>query len=299
METLVPNYYYKFKCIADKCKHNCCIGWEIDIDDETMELYNMLDDEFGEKIRQNIKGEIPHFILQENDRCPFLNKNGLCDIIAKYGEDAICDICYLHPRFKNFYSSFEEMGLGLCCEEAVRIILSNEEPFCIGEYDKVTEKEKEFLNKRNVIFSVLQNRNKNIKERFEELAEKFGFEFDFSVKELCELYLSLERLDENWTSQINSLADFEFNGEIFENVKFQIFFEQLSVYLVFRHFNMDTECSKIMRFVCGSCYFVGALCMCKNTNMDCEECFDLIRLFSSETEYSETNTQILVDYFGE
>ena len=34
----VPNYYDKFKCIADRCKHSCCIGWEIDIDDDTMEL---------------------------------------------------------------------------------------------------------------------------------------------------------------------------------------------------------------------------------------------------------------------
>ena len=30
-----PNYYYEFKCIASDCRHNCCIGWKIDIDDET------------------------------------------------------------------------------------------------------------------------------------------------------------------------------------------------------------------------------------------------------------------------
>ena len=33
-----PNYYDKFKCIANRCKHSCCIGWEIDIDEDTMEL---------------------------------------------------------------------------------------------------------------------------------------------------------------------------------------------------------------------------------------------------------------------
>ena len=45
MTEIFPNYYDKFKCIADKCRHSCCIGWEIDIDDDTMELYNSIGDE--------------------------------------------------------------------------------------------------------------------------------------------------------------------------------------------------------------------------------------------------------------
>ena len=36
MDIFAPSYYKKFKCIADKCHHNCCIGWEIDIDDEAL-----------------------------------------------------------------------------------------------------------------------------------------------------------------------------------------------------------------------------------------------------------------------
>ena len=32
MKTYAPKYYQQFHCIADKCKHSCCIGWEIDID---------------------------------------------------------------------------------------------------------------------------------------------------------------------------------------------------------------------------------------------------------------------------
>ena len=127
MKEIFPNYYKKFKCIADKCKHSCCIGWEIDIDEDTMDLYNSLDSEFAKKIRSNIEGDQPHFILKENARCPFLNDNGLCDIILELGDGAISDICYLHPRFSNFYEDFIETGLGLCCEEAARIILTETE----------------------------------------------------------------------------------------------------------------------------------------------------------------------------
>jgi hypothetical protein len=50
MKLVAPDYYEKFKCIADKCKHSCCIGWEIDIDEDTMDLYESIDGEFGEKL---------------------------------------------------------------------------------------------------------------------------------------------------------------------------------------------------------------------------------------------------------
>ena len=39
MKTVVPSYYKEFRCIADKCNHSCCKGWEIDIDDETYKKY--------------------------------------------------------------------------------------------------------------------------------------------------------------------------------------------------------------------------------------------------------------------
>ena len=57
--------------------------------------------------------------------CTVLECN-LCDIISSLGEDYLCDICTLHPRFRNFYCNFIETGLGLCCEEACRIVLSSD-----------------------------------------------------------------------------------------------------------------------------------------------------------------------------
>ena len=158
MKTLVPNYYKKFRCIADKCRHNCCVGWEIDIDDDTLGYYADLDGDFGKKVRQNIDfdDECPHFILKEGDRCPFLAPDGLCEIIKRLGEDALCDICTDHPRFRNFFSEHTEMGLGLCCEEASRIILSSDEPFELVPTDEdfavcLDDLEKEMLDKINAL----------------------------------------------------------------------------------------------------------------------------------------------------
>ena len=304
MTEIFPDYYNKFNCIADKCRHNCCIGWEIDIDEETFKLYHSLEDDFGEKIRNNIDGEIPHFVLTKDERCPFLNDNGLCDIISNYGEDYICDICYLHPRFKNFYSDFTETGLGLCCEEAVRIILSEKEKVFIEIPNEVllTETEKEFLKLRQQIFEILQNRNKSIFERFKTLSEMFDIDFTYDKVELFNMYLSLERLDEKWTDILNNVKKYDFNESIFKNEDFDIVFEQLSVYFIFRYLNFGIEKRDFkseVKFSLISCYFLGMLfeCFCSD-KFDFEKIVDIVRMYSSEIEYSEENIERIFNIKG-
>lgn len=279
MKEIVPNYYSKFKCIADKCKHSCCIGWEIDIDEDTMALYDSLQGEFADKIRANITGEVPHFVLKKGDKCPFLNKSGLCDIIIELGEGAICDICSLHPRFSNFYDDFFETGLGLCCEEAVRIILTEEEKFSVP-LPPMAQSEEFFKNRREV-FDILQDRDMSVLERFKKLAKKYGVEFDFSNRELYDLYISLERLDPTWEKELEKLKRAE-GVNVFEREDLQIFFEQLACYFIFRHFEDGVG------FALVSCWVLGVICSkCERI----EQMFDVVRMYSSEIEYSEENTQ--------
>ncbi len=299
MNNVFPNYYHKFKCIAEKCTHSCCIGWEIDIDEETFEIYKSLNTPLGEKIRANIKGEIPHFVLGRDGRCPFLLKNGLCEIISECGEDALCDICYLHPRFKNFYSSFTETGLGLCCEEACRIILNEKEKFLPSCPDgvKLTKKEKEFFQKREEIFIKLSDRSKSIYDRFCLLARDFGFEFDFSLNELIGVYLSLERLDEKWTKEINFIKNFDFDGKVFKEETFSLYFEALASYFVFRHLSSaleDGDYVRKIKFSLLSCYILGALFSYYNP-LSKEKMIDIVRMYSLEIEYSEENTRLLMN----
>lgn len=284
-----PNYYDKFKCIADRCKHSCCIGWEIDIDDDTMELYDSIGDE---NILKNIEGEPPHFKLAKDERCPFLNEKGLCDIITKYGDGAICDICYFHPRFRNFYENFEETGLGLCCEEAARIILSEREKFCVEiPFDDATEEEKEFFAERQRVFDILQNRELSVKNRFVRLAKEYGFEFEFDLGKLYDLFMSFERLDENWTAELLKLRGFSFDESVFEDEKYQLVFEQLAVYFIFRHFEKEGG----VKFALCSCFVIGAI-ISATEKIDFEKISDIVRMYSSEVEYSEDNTDKLLNY---
>ncbi len=286
MTEVFPNYYKKFKCIADKCKHSCCIGWEIDIDQDTMDLYNSLDGEMGERIRNNIEGEVPHFILKEGDRCPFLNKKGLCDIILELGDGAICDICYMHPRFSNFYEDFTETGLGLCCEEAAKILLTQKEKFNI-EVPKEA-KNQDFFKERKEVFDILQNRDISIFERLKNLAQKYGLKFEFSNKELYDFYISLERLDKVWEKELYKLNFFECEYTL-KREDLQIIFEQLACYFVFRHFESGVG------FTLVSLWCLGTICAgCKSI----EEMLEVVRMYSSEIEYCEENSEKVKHFLG-
>ena len=162
MKVFAPDYYWSFSCIAGDCKHSCCKGWEIDIDDETTEYYKNLPGEFGERLRKNIDfgEECSCFRLGENERCPFLNEKGLCDIIINLGEDSLCQICADHPRFRNFFDSRVEIGLGLCCEAAAVLILERQEKTVLevieddGFEEEISEDEKAFFSLRDAVFAV-------------------------------------------------------------------------------------------------------------------------------------------------
>ena len=129
MKVYAPDYYAGFRCIAGACRHSCCVGWEIDVDPETMERYRAMGGALGEKLKRCIEpGPVPHFRLSEGERCPFLTDQNLCEIILRAGDGALCQICADHPRFRNYWSDRIEIGLGLACDEAARLILTSPRP---------------------------------------------------------------------------------------------------------------------------------------------------------------------------
>ena len=106
MQNAYPDYYPLFHCIAGRCRHNCCIGWEIDVDGDSLAAYDQIGGEMGERLHKCIdrSREMPHFLLGEQERCPFLNGKNLCDLILYGGEGMLCQICTDHPRYRSFFS---------------------------------------------------------------------------------------------------------------------------------------------------------------------------------------------------
>ncbi len=284
MKTFVPDYYNDFHCIADKCRHNCCIGWEIDIDEDTLSLYESIGGKFGKRLRDNISNDdCPHFILAEHDRCPFLNDKGLCDIITELGDSALCDICADHPRYRNYFDSHLEMGLGLCCEEAARLILSKPSKTYLSDID--TGEKATIDAERQKILDILQDREKPFSKRL----ATFNL---FEDKDFSSLLLSLERLDNEWEKYIALLSE----NKSADLLEFDTIFEQLAVYFVLRHTADDFK--KGLLFSVFSVYIIRKICdalKCKNGVLTFPEILDICRMYSSEIEYSDENVERIID----
>lgn len=265
-----PWFYNKFVCTAGKCTDNCCIGWEIDIDEDAMRRFQNVPGEFGGRLRSAIHGgSQPVFALSAGERCALLREDGLCELILNCGEGMLCDICALHPRFFNDFGGVGEAGLGLCCEEVCRLLFSSSEPlkfiFDDGDHEKISGesgKIAEFRQARNIMTVILQDRKLRITERlgkcaeyawlFQERLENGGSMPDIPrewesvtspecAARLLEIFGEMESVNEGWTSLLERLVQrqeelTEGLPAFLDSAGEQWRYEHIAVYSLFRHF---------------------------------------------------------------
>lgn len=302
MKLIAPDYFMNFQCSADRCKHTCCAGWEIDIDEETLKKYKYIGGNLGKKLRENVDFEKGCFRLTKGDRCPFLDENGLCEIITEKGEYVLCDICADHPRFRNYFETRTEMGLGLCCESAAKLILENpnkvrlitlEEDACGIESD---EDEKRTLEFRDRAIDILQHSTLQPEVRIAEFLDFAEASLpDKSPAEWADIFRALERLDREWDKYLDLLAGAD-ELSLHDGMEFQ----QLAVYFAYRHLPMSYEDDMSpahAAFTALSVYIISTIYLMTGSG-DIEMLEDIARLYSSEIEYSQENLDFLKYYLA-
>jgi len=296
MKLFAPKYYRNFTCIADKCRHSCCIGWEIDIDSETRKKYDNLKCKYSEKILESIdESDEPHFRLGEGERCPHLNGSGLCEIIINVGEEYLCDICREHPRFYNDTACGREVGLGMACEEACRIILSSDEYSEMVELDEddgeEIEGEFDAVSLREEIYGILLKPLPYCK-RLEILYSRFGVEPGLIDCEHARVLInSLEYMDESHKAMF-----LNYSSDLIEFEKSDKMLERALAYFVYRHCS-GAEDYEDFRSSLGFCFFCERLLSSIVRNADEQRFWELARILSEEIEYSEDNTDLIKSSF--
>lgn len=293
MKLYAPSYYKDFKCIADRCEHSCCVGWEIDIDRSTLKKYQKLKDGYGAVINDSISMEdTPHFKLRECDRCPHLDDRGLCKIILNLGEDYLCDICREHPRFYN-YTSVAEVGLGMSCTEAARIILSSPDYAIMDEIGNIDAKEDDLdfdgSEWRGKIYKILQDPTCRFADKLERLCREYSID-EGEDSHWLEKLDSLEYLDPdhkrlfmNYSSSCRSEGHDEFS-------------ERFLAYFIYRHCTeaCDGEdfCDRLA--FCLFCERLFSSLICAERAETLNDLARLASIISEELEYSEENTLSLI-----
>ena len=180
MEYTYPDYYKKFKCIGGECEDNCCAaGWQITIDDESLEKYETMEGEIGVRLRNSIDWENGMFEQFEH-KCALLNENGLCDVYCDAGEDKMCILCQRYPRHYEEFENVREISLSVSCPEAAKIVLGNRGK--VGFYTDTDEEEEEYedfdylmytklLDIREIMLDVLHERKGSVAHRISKLLD--------------------------------------------------------------------------------------------------------------------------------
>ena len=283
MLSIFPKFYKNFLCKADKCKHSCCKGWEIDIDEETAGKYLAMTGELGAEIRQNIgKNEDSYFFkLTEDERCPFLQKNGLCKIILNIGEENICEICTMHPRFFTMIDDVELCGVGLSCEKTCELLLGDEKDLVF--YIEDTEEEVSFSEVLAVI-------GLNLPNEMQEFSLAVNAE---NINKVLEIMAKTEPIDENWSKELSIMQDMD-NVELkakeyLENSDKNIL-NKIYKYILYRQLErlVDIDIEALINYAQYSILFIILHTMIS------KELGESVRRWSEQIEYDTDNVDLIL-----
>ena len=293
MKIYAPKYYKDFVCIADKCKHSCCIGWEIDIDPDTEQKYVRLKGGYGDVIKDSIeRTENPHFRLRDDERCPHLSDTGLCKIICEYGDGYLCDICREHPRFYNFPADSCYAGLGLACEEACRLILSSDGYDELYDIDD-TPKDATCAIPPHLaaIFGILSDDSIHHSEKLSKIHGVFKVSPSTLPDEAWhELLSGLEYLDDSHRELFSCYSsDTSTPPEHLDVLR------RALAYFVYRHCAI-AEDEGDLRASLGFCLFCERL-LASVLSAGAADAVTTARIISEELEYSEDNTEAIKNEF--
>lgn len=159
MRYVKPDYYDMFQCAAGQCPDTCCAGWEILIDEETLEKYSDTKGAVGSRIANSVDWEEGCF-LQYKGRCVLLNEEELCDLILERGEDYLCETCRRYPRHVEEFSGEREFSLSLSCPVAAGLILGDQRRLLLTEEDDLPEPLEDLDDFDQLLYEGLQKARK-------------------------------------------------------------------------------------------------------------------------------------------
>ena len=311
MTLIMPKYAKDFKCTADGCKHSCCIGWQICIDGATLEKYKRDSDRLGEEILGSIEEREDGACFKlSGGRCQNLDERGLCKIIKRVGEGYLCDICRLHPRFFSTFGSVTYGGIGLSCEEAARLILSEEGIHTYyaeaaygetdGDYDEVILA---LVNANMSRFvDIFTGYNLNLKQKLSEcykLAIKLQGEIDGEVYEpqaacgtsLFDYFDTLEHLN---SELMDSLSLIKCEG-IPSSDAANKYLSRLAIYFLDRYArDAAYDGNFIGRIVLLLLSVISVGATLGEGEWELPAVIDAARRYSAEVEYSEENVERII-----
>lgn len=188
---ILPKYMTQFRCIGTPCEDNCCVGWDVDIDEKTYKKYVQIGDK---QLKRDINKYVsinPYcydpnvdyaFIsLSEQRRCQFLNSDNLCLFHKIVGESYLSNVCSTFPRIYNRIDQTLELSATASCPEVIKLLETkdamtliqlSDEPPRLMTYE-ISQKDKRYKGKlpsklhylRNVLVETMLDHSYSLDDR--------------------------------------------------------------------------------------------------------------------------------------
>lgn len=330
MKIIQPDYYKDFKCIASACEDTCCAGWEVDVDDEKFHFYKTVGGSLGKRLKEVMqpkkKGEGCSFKLSSEKRCPFLNRENLCDIITELGEDAICETCTDYPRFIRDYGQTREIGLVPSCFTAAQLmakkkkltmlVTKQDDDLKVELNDIDAELFFELKDLRSKIFSILGDTKKTTEEKLikalnisDDYEKESGESEDAGtlyrgkkdpVKMFFKPFDGMETVNEKWFGYVDDTHEHEISRNDYAKIYKKIpqlsrALEELAFYYFFRYITEAVYDSRILTaaktavvaFIC--CRQICVMEYRKNGRISTDDMAEIFHVYSRHVEHSVTN----------
>lgn len=168
------NYYDTFRCSADQCSLTCCQEWRIGVDEDTFQKWKGLklnathyegeeqpEMSLSHRIENDSSGRI--ITLNQDKKCPFLNKKKLCRLVLELGEEVLSETCTTFPRQINQFEDRTEYSLDTGCPVVVDLL--NENLNAISFCQEGEETSSELYTVRDMILTMIQDEQYALTER--------------------------------------------------------------------------------------------------------------------------------------
>lgn len=147
---LVPSYFERFHCIADRCQDNCCHGWKIAFSKKDyLKIKRAAKPAALEEVTKQAMHRLPDGrrteawyaeFLATKGPCPFQSEAGLCQLQLECGEDVLPKVCREFPRISAYTPMGREETLSTACEAVVELLWELPEGVDFIEEDLPREK---------------------------------------------------------------------------------------------------------------------------------------------------------------
>ena len=142
------NYFKEYNCLASDCVNDCCHGWTIEVEPETIEKWQNKTPQLLDYIQENSYRTGTKCMKSKDDRSCIMLSNGLCDIHKNHEAEMLPNICNYFPQLYKRINKELFLTATVSCPAIAKLIVNDNEDsnFLFSDFNYDLKKQEESIH---------------------------------------------------------------------------------------------------------------------------------------------------------